>query len=67
MVLTVTDDGAGRTETLPDDANPHEDLRALAYRADLIGATFTVERLSTQGTRVTCVFPFPGTKHAAKN
>jgi signal transduction histidine kinase len=53
IVLTITDDGTG----LPDDARSGDGmgLRIMAYRADMIGATFHIERLSSlMGSRVTC-------------
>ena len=66
IVLTVTDDGAGPPGKNQADADPG--LRAMAYRADLIGATFNIERLSTRGTRVTCTLPgLLNGKNAAKN
>jgi signal transduction histidine kinase len=68
IVLTITDDGAGLPENPPDGAGTG--LRTMAYRADLIGATFNIERLSTCGTRVTCALPAAGLlngKNAAKN
>lgn len=62
LVLTIIDDG---TETARKDADAG--LRAMAYRADLIGATFRVEPLAERGTQVTCVLPFKGLKNAIKN
>ena len=67
-VLTVTDDGTG----LPENAWSGKGLglRLMAYRADLIGAAFRIERLPARGTRVTCVLPGiarPKENHAAKN
>ena len=53
IVLTITDDGTG----LPENARNGDGmgLRIMAYRADMIGATFHIERLSSlAGTRVTC-------------
>jgi signal transduction histidine kinase len=68
IVLTITDDGAALLEKMQDaNLESFALLRASAYRADLIGATFNIERLATRGTRVTCVLPFPGAKNAAKN
>ena len=58
IVLTVTDDGVGLPGNIPDGAGMG--LRTMAYRADLIGAAFKIERLSTRGTRVTCVTPASG-------
>jgi signal transduction histidine kinase len=65
VVLTITDDGTLPPETMPEDAEAR--MRAMAFRADLIGATLNLERLATNGTRLTCVLPSPGTKHAAQN
>ena len=58
IVLTVTDDGVG----LPDHARDGNGmgLRLMAYRADLMGATFNIERLAAGGTRVTCALPARG-------
>jgi signal transduction histidine kinase len=56
IVLTITDDRDGPPATLQNDAG----LRAMAYRADLIGATFNLERLAAKGARVTCVLPASG-------
>jgi len=53
IVLTVTDDGTG----LPANAGKGDGmgLRIMAYRAEMIGATFRVEPLSSlSGTCVTC-------------
>lgn len=53
IVLTITDDGTG----LPENARNADGmgLRIMAYRAEMIGATFHIERLSSSsGTRVTC-------------
>jgi len=63
VVLTITDDGTWSPEIMPDDAEAR--LRAMFYRADLIGATLNVERLATNGTRLTCVLPSSRTKHGA--
>lgn len=66
--LTVTDDGAGFREN----QDPRHDgmgLHIMAYRASMIGATFNIERLPTQGTRVTCALPVgavPNQIHASK-
>ncbi len=65
VVLTITDDGTPPPEKMPEDAAAR--LRAMAYRADLIGATLSLERLATNGTRLTCVLRSSGTKHAAQN
>ena len=68
IVLTVTDDGPGLPEKIPDGAGMG--LRIMAYRADLIGATLSIERLSTRGTKVTCALSASGlltNNNAAKN
>jgi nitrate/nitrite-specific signal transduction histidine kinase len=42
----------------------------MAYRAELIGAAFQIERLPGRGTRVTCTLPDdtrPRKNHAQKN
>ncbi|HEY3762298.1 MAG TPA: sensor histidine kinase [Verrucomicrobiae bacterium] len=66
IVLTVTDDGAGFREN----QNSRHDgmgLHIMAYRASMIGATINIERLPTQGTRVTCTLPAVSEEnHAAK-
>ncbi|HTA30219.1 MAG TPA: sensor histidine kinase [Candidatus Cybelea sp.] len=68
IVLTITDDGAVAPEKRDSDTQGHlGPLRALAYRADLIGASLNIERLATRGTRVTCVLPLTGTTHGTKN
>lgn len=68
VVLSITDDGSNLPENMEDDApDARGGLLAMAYRADLIGATFKLERVATRGTRVTCVLASPGTEHAAQN
>jgi signal transduction histidine kinase len=56
LVLTVTDDGADGLEQ----KRAGNELRAMAYRADLIGARFAIERMPARGTRVTCALPVAG-------
>jgi len=68
LELTITDDGSG----LPEHARTGRGmgLHLMAYRADMIGADFNVERLPTQGTRVTCkrgAGSNPDENHVAKN
>jgi signal transduction histidine kinase len=68
IVLTITDDGVG----LPENARNKDGmgLRIMAYRADIIGATFNIERLPVTGTRVTCILPhgnLSSENHAAKD
>jgi signal transduction histidine kinase len=53
LTLTISDDGVG----VPPKAPPGMGLRTMAYRASVIGATFKVERLLSQGTQVTCKLP----------
>jgi signal transduction histidine kinase len=62
IVLTVTDDGAGLPEKMP--GGEGLGLRAMACRADLIGATFNLERLSIGGARMTCALPVASLKNA---
>jgi signal transduction histidine kinase len=68
IVLTITDDGVGLSENAR--KGDGMGLRIMAYRADMIGATFNIERLATRGTRVTCALSPPPARpenHAAKN
>jgi signal transduction histidine kinase len=68
IVLSITDDGTAVPEkTVGGAQGPSGALRTLAYRADLIGASFNIERLATRGTRVTCVLPLTGTNHGTKD
>jgi len=52
VVLTISDDGKALPEESEDDAQAR--LRAMAYRADLIGATLNIERLGERGRQLTC-------------
>ena len=69
ITLTVTDDGIG----LPENARNGQGmgLRIMAYRANMIGATFNIERLPESVTRVTCKLPanndVASETHGAKN
>jgi signal transduction histidine kinase len=69
ITLTITDDGAG----LPENASNGQGLglHIMAYRANMIGATFNIERLPKSGTRVTCKLPSNGVvaseTHGPKN
>lgn len=58
IILTITDDGIG----LPADAGTADGmgLHIMNYRAGMIGGNLLVKRMSTRGTRVTCVLPKPG-------
>ncbi|MGO8766678.1 MAG: sensor histidine kinase [Limisphaerales bacterium] len=56
LVLTVTDDGVG----FPEKQTQSRDgigLHIMAYRASMIGATVSIDKLPTQGSRVTCTLP----------
>ncbi len=57
QVLSVTDDGAGLPEHFEQENGMG--LRLMAYRADLIGAKFHIERAAGAGTRVTCALLNP--------
>jgi signal transduction histidine kinase len=66
LALTICDDGVGMPPTIPGGMG----LRTMAYRASVIGATFSVERLPSRGTRVTCQLPgggFSSATHDPKN
>jgi signal transduction histidine kinase len=68
VVLSITDDGTGPPQkNEEDEPDARGGVRAMAYRADLIGAAFKIEPVATRGTRVTCVLAPSGTEHAAKN
>jgi signal transduction histidine kinase len=69
ITLTVIDDGVG----LPENARNGRGmgLHIMAYRANLIGATFEIERVPEGGTRIICQLPRTGhlvpETHGAKN
>jgi signal transduction histidine kinase len=67
IIMTVTDDGASPPDDTPAGQDAGAGLRTMAYRADLIGATFNIERLGARGTRLTCVLPAVGIKNASQN
>ena len=58
LKLTISDDGIG----LPENARVGQGmgLRIMAYRASMIGASFSIERLPARGTRVLCILPLTG-------
>ncbi|MGP8238006.1 MAG: sensor histidine kinase [Limisphaerales bacterium] len=56
LLLTISDDGVG----IPDNVSAGMGLRTMAYRAEVIGAAFQIERLPAGGTRVTCRLPAGG-------
>jgi len=58
IILTVTDGGIGLSETARNGQGLG--LRIMAYRANMIGATFNIEPLPESGTRVTCKLPSTG-------
>jgi signal transduction histidine kinase len=55
ITLTVTDDGVGFSENARNSQGMG--LRIMAYRANMIGATFNIGRSPESGTRVTCKLP----------
>ena len=55
LALTITDDGAGMVDDF--DKKNGLGLHLMRQRADLIGAKFEIEKLTTQGVRVTCILP----------
>jgi signal transduction histidine kinase len=56
IVLTIADDGVGLLENAA--TGDGMGLRIMAYRAEMIGATFDIRRQSTlPGTCVTCTLP----------
>jgi signal transduction histidine kinase len=69
ITLTVSDDGVG----LPENARKGQGmgLRIMAYRANMIGASFFIERLPSVGTHVVCQLPSKPSVtpeiHGAKN
>jgi signal transduction histidine kinase len=69
ITLTVTDDGIGLSENARNGQGMG--LHIMAYRANMIGATFNINRLPESGTRVTCKLPSTGVAtfetHGAKN
>lgn len=69
LTLSIRDDGIG----LPENARLGQGmgLRIMAYRASMIGASFSIERLPIRGTRVLCTLPQTGDSvpdhHVSKN
>jgi signal transduction histidine kinase len=65
LTLTIRDDGVGMPPKIPGGMG----LRTMAYRASVIGATFSVERLLARGTLVTCKLPagYSSATHDTKN
>jgi len=53
VTLTISDNGVGVPPKMPGGMG----LRTMAYRASVIGATFSVERELARGTRVICKLP----------
>ena len=65
VVLTISDDGMVLPEKVKADADAR--MRAITYRADLIGASLKIERQTAHGGWLTCVLPSAGTDDAAQN
>jgi signal transduction histidine kinase len=57
LILSVTDDGTGLPESIPDDRGLG--LRIMASRAGMIGGTFSVKNRNEGGTMVMCQLPLP--------
>jgi signal transduction histidine kinase len=55
LALTIQDDGIGLTETESEDGGIG--LRTMEHRADLIGASFSIESSPEDGTSVRCLLP----------
>lgn len=55
--LSISDDGIGLSEKTRNGQGMG--LRIMAYRASMIGGSFSVERVIPHGTRVTCIVPRP--------
>jgi len=64
LVMTITDDGTFLADQTAGDTSKR--LRALAYRADLIGASVNLEPLP-RGTRLTCRLPSEKITHDPEN
>ena len=67
VILTITDNGVGLPENTATSGGMG--LRIMAYRAEMIGATFEIRRSSSlSGTCVTCTLPAQNTaNHDRKN
>ena len=57
LILSVTDDGAGLPESIPEDRGLG--LRIMASRAGMIGGTFSAKNRNEGGTIVMCRLPLP--------
>ena len=57
MILSVSDDGIGLPESIPEDRGLG--LRIMASRARMIGGTFSVKNRNEGGTIVMCRLPLP--------
>ena len=55
LTLSVEDDGGGFSESAR--SGPGMGLRIMAYRASVIGGTFSIAKLPQRGTRATCALP----------
>jgi signal transduction histidine kinase len=57
LILSVTDDGTGLPESIPEDRGLG--LRIMASRAGMIGGTFSVKNRNEGGAIVMCQLPLP--------
>lgn len=62
LLLGVSDDGSGMPEVLL--KNHGMGIRLMQYRADVIGADFSIRRRRNGGTRITCALHMPTTEGA---
>lgn len=62
LLLGVSDDGRGMPEVLL--KNHGMGIRLMQYRADVIGADFSIRRRRNGGTRITCALHMPATESA---
>lgn len=60
VVLEVRDDGIGLPRGRESDLRNGIGMRLMRYRAHLIGASLSIEPGESGGTRLECVYPFPG-------
>lgn len=58
LSLSVADDGCGLPEVIP--ISEGMGLRLMKYRADVIGADFSIRKRKGHGTRMTCLLRMPG-------
>ncbi len=65
LALSVTDDGCGLPRSFQRSSGMG--VRLMRYRADVIGADFSIERCKQGGTRMVCTLPMPGPGVAAQH